>query len=113
MRAVKHAWSTREKMFACVKCAQYDVVFTHTVAHKGIATANKRKPWEKTDCAQCSFWIFDDRQVFGEDDLNQVVEEDDSEEDHHTQSILGQLSTYQISETVVLVVVELVGQDEL
>ena len=52
-------------------------------------------------------------QVFGEDGLHQVVEEDDSEEDHHTNQSWGQLSTYQVSETVVLVFVELVRSDEL
>ena len=40
-------WATREKMFACVKCARFGVVFRPPVAYKGIAVAGKRKPWKK------------------------------------------------------------------
>ena len=54
--------ATREKMFACAKCARCGVVFTPSVAYKGIAIACKRKNLNYK-CAHYSCHLVDDHHV--------------------------------------------------
>ena len=71
-RACRAPRATREKMFACVKCVRWSVVFTPPVAYKRTAIACKRNLCKLLPVADHS-----------------LIEEDDSEDGHTPKRFWG------------------------